>query len=400
MGKNIAYGKLGKSIKFKRSQWKDGAGNNEPATLLSVLANSNPDDTFYIIGKSDLARCDEEQKKYWFKHDNVINAWEGFDSKKDDRVKYAYNKLKEDNVHIDYGIINGGIFTGINLPNTFYKIDKETGEKTDQFANPLMMFANYTAPVVYFLNESNIKWVNLHTDARQHPLAIKDLFNRPVITLGTKNKTEEVQRYTSYDNQEEYSVEDKMIYGASELLCLLDKEYINEPMKKEEKEIKVGLFFHKYKDKKRIKGLLEYIDLFDDISVFGNWKEELDENNPKFKGSLTFDEVQKTIPKIKYTLCYPITKGDISAKWIEAARAGIIPFFDANYDTDKLLNKTWNVPEFLYLSNPEEMKTKIEYLENNPDEYDRYIVFFEKLIDWFNKNYKNILLNKIDEYIK
>lgn len=403
MGKNIAYGKLGKSIKFKRESWKDGAGNNEPATLLSILANSNPDDTFYIVGKSDLSRCDEEQKKYWFKYDNVINAWEDFDSKKDDRIKYAYNKLKEDNVHIDYGIINGGIFAGINLPDTFYKIDKETGEKTDQFAKPLMMFANYTAPLVYYLNESNIKWVNIHTDARQHPLAIKDLFNRPVITLGTKNKTEKVYRYTSYDNQEEYLVEDKMIYGKSELLCLADKEYLHKAKpEKGPRKYKVGMFFHKYKDKKRIRNILEYVNQFEDdeIVMFGKWPEEMEERPEVFKGPKTFDEIQEVLPQIKYTLCYPIEEGDISAKWVESVRAGVLPFLDKNYDPEKLLNKHYGFPKQLYVDSPEDMKNKIEKLENDEDAYNKVYDYLSNLVSDLEKNvidilngYKNYLEN-------
>src|SRR5574344_87258 len=397
VGKNIAFGKLGRSMKFNRDNWKDGAGNNEPAILLSTLANAFPNDNFYVVGKSDFARCSEKQLKYWFKHDNVFDVWENYDKNKHDKLTYPYSATKH--LTFDFAIINGGITGTINTPNTFHKIDKRTGELSDEKLKTLAFTENYVAPILHFLNSTGIKWINIHADARQFPITAKDLFNQPTITLGTTQQSKNVKTYVSYTDETIIEQTQESIYGASELLCLLDKEYINEPMRKEEKEIKVGLFFHKYKDKKRINGLLEYIDLFDDISVFGNWKEELEENNPKFKGSLAFDEVQETIPKIKYTLCYPITKGDISVKWVEAVRAGIIPFFDVNYDTDKILNKMWNVPEFLYLSNPEEMKTKIEYLENNPDEYNKYIVFFEKLIDWFNKNYKNVLLNKIDEYM-
>lgn len=394
MGKNIAYGKFGKSIKFKRSNWKDGAGNNEPATFLSVLANSNPDDTFYIIGKSDLSRCDEEQKKYWFEHDNVIDVWEDFDNKKDDRVKYVYNKLKEDNVHIDYAIMNGGIVASINLPETFYKLDRKTRENTGEYAKPLMMFVNYAAPIIYYLNATNIKWINFHADARQHPLATKDLFNRPVITLGTKNITKEISRYTDYGNQDEFRVEDKMIYGKSELLCLADKEYLHKPKPaKGPRKYKVGMFFHKYKDKKRIENILEYVDQFgdDEIVMFGKWPEEMEERPEVFKGPKTFDEIQEVLPQIKYTLCYPIEKGDISAKWVESVRAGILPFLDQNYDPEKLLNEYYGFPKQLYVDSPEDMKNKIEKLENNEEAYNKVYDYLSTLISNLEKDVIDIV---------
>ena len=68
MGKVIAIGKLGCSIKFGRHLWKDVAGNNEPATLFSAIANDNPENTYVLIGKSDFSRCKKEYIDYWFEH--------------------------------------------------------------------------------------------------------------------------------------------------------------------------------------------------------------------------------------------------------------------------------------------------------------------------------------------
>ena len=54
MGRTYVIGKIGKSIKFNPSTWGAIGGDNEAPTLYLKLAELNPDDTFIMIGKSDL----------------------------------------------------------------------------------------------------------------------------------------------------------------------------------------------------------------------------------------------------------------------------------------------------------------------------------------------------------
>lgn len=392
MGKIIAIGKLGRSIKFGRHLWKDGAGNNEPATLFSALANKNPENTYVLIGKSDFSRCKPEYLDYWFKHDNVIDAWKGFNSKEDDPTTYPYNAVKD--MKFDYAIINGGIGSEINTKGMFKKYHKKTNTVLDEEAKPLGMFAMGVGPVLYFLNKTNVPWVNFTADARQLPIVAYDLFNQQKATLATIEKTETVNRFVGYGDQNITTREDISIYGMPELLCLLDPDYEGKSWfnNKQEKDIKVGFFFHKYKDKKRYNALKEYFDIFDpeDVSIFGKWEEEIDSGDERYKGSKTFDETQEILPRIKYTICYPIVKGDISAKWVESIRAGIVPFFDKDYDEDRLLVAYHKVPEFLYVSSPEEFKSKVEFLENNPSEYERLLNILEIIL----KNGEKDLIDK------
>lgn len=391
----VAIGKFGRSIKFGRHLWKDGAGNNEPATLFSALANLHPSNTYVMVGKSDLSRCKQEDYDYWFPHGNVIDAWKGFDSKKDDAKTYPYEQVKH--MKFDYGIMNGGITADINTEDTFKKFSKKTGEIGEDLAKPLGMFAKGVGPLLYFLNMTNIKWVNFQADARQFPITAYDMFNVDVVTFGTIESEQTVSRFKSYDDQTLVKTKEKSVYGATECLCLLDPMYKDKSWFGGERDIKVGFFFHKYRDKKRYTAIKNYIDEFDEdeISVFGKWEEELEEGDPRFKGSLYFDQVQEVLPRIKYTMCYPITQGDISAKWVESLRAGIVPFFDKNYDTDRLLVKNHGVPEFLYVSSPQEMKEKIDYLENNPDKYDSMI----NILTIIHKNISKNILDKYDKMI-
>lgn len=63
------------------------AGNNEPATLFSAIANKHPENTYVLIGKSDFSRCNKEYIDYWFKHGNVIDACEFYQN--------SFNKRKK-----------------------------------------------------------------------------------------------------------------------------------------------------------------------------------------------------------------------------------------------------------------------------------------------------------------
>lgn len=400
MKKVVAIGKFGRSIKFGRHLWKDGAGNNEPATLFSALANANPDNLYVLVGKSDFSRCKEEDRQYWFPHGNVLDAWKGFDSKNDDSLIYPYENVKH--LKFDYGVMNGGITSEINTENTWNKRDKKTGIiDKDNLVKPLGMFAKGVGPLVYFLNMTNIKWVNFTADARQFPIVAKDLFNMNEVTFATINKSVPVKKYNGYGSYEEVTNIERASYGATECLLLLDPKYKGQSWFGGERDIKVGMFFHKYKDKKRIKGIKAYIDLFndDEISVFGKWEEEVEAGDERFKGSLTFDEVQETLPRIKYTLCYPITPGDISAKWIESVRAGIVPFFDENYDTDYILNKVHKVPEFLYVKSPEEFKNKIDTLENTPSLYKDILNRLKNIHDELSDDILDHYIEMIDNEI-
>ena len=79
--KNIAFAKIGKSVKFKTNNYSPVGGDNEASCVLRALANNNPDKTFYVVGRSDFGTLTENEvinilkhEKYW---DNE-NAWRNF----------------------------------------------------------------------------------------------------------------------------------------------------------------------------------------------------------------------------------------------------------------------------------------------------------------------------------
>lgn len=362
---NIVFGKMGRAIYFNRKRWGDGAGNSEAPIFISAIAKLNPQNNYFLIGKSDFSRVSEEVRKEWFPHDNVIDCWEGFNGKFEDPTLWISKVLKD--IKIDYGIIHGGM-ASLSIPNRIYCLDRKTGLPNGKLRSPLQSLVNYCSPITYYLNESNIDWITITADGRYMPLPARDILNPEKISLGVREGTSQFKRMKSYDDQVTMvNHETKLLYAGAEFQYLLDPQVqLNQDSPKTQK---VALFFHQYDNKKRIKTITDIIDSFDEneIAVYGKW----DREGSKYKGSLTYDGLQQTLPHVKYTFCYPIIPGDISTKWVEAAVHGIIPFFHESYDSDRLLVKYHGIPEWLYVKDGAEMKKKIDFLESNSHAYNK-----------------------------
>lgn len=392
---SVVIGKFGRSIYFDRKKWKDAAGNNEAPIFYSAIARLNPQNTYYLIGKSDFSRVDKSVIEEWFPHGNVINCWEGFNSKTDDPTTWIWNKLKD--VKIDYGVLHGGMVS-LSIPNRIYCLDRKT-KKPDysRLRSPIMSLVNYVSPITHYLNESKINWMTVTSDGRYMPLPARDIMNPEKISLGVRDAYVEIDRIGSYEDQEtmiKHTVD--LRYVGAEFQYLLDEELFKLPEHYKPKTQKVGLFFHKYDNKKRIKAITDIVEQFseDEIVVYGKWDES--ETNPKFKGSVRFDDLQEILPTIKYTYCYPITPGDISGKWVEAIYHGIVPFFDSSYDQDRLLCYAHNVPDWFFVNSAEEMREKVDFLENNNAAYEKARDIFSRIVSdrkWYTGEHLNNFIN-------
>jgi hypothetical protein len=380
---NIVTGKMGRSTFFNRHKWGANAGNNEFPILISAIAKLNPKNTYYFIGKSDLSRSDKSIYDFWFPHGNVVDVWKGFNPKQHDPTTWVVNQLE--GIDIDYGIIHGGMCS-LSIPNRIYCLDRKTGKPiVGKLRSPIQSLVNYVSPITYYLNESGIDWLTITSDGRYMPLPARDLINPEKISLGVREGTIEIERMKSYEDQEtmvKHKVE--LRYGFAEFQYLLDNKWNNFRFR-EEKTQKVALFFHQYDNKKRIRNIQEVIDIFkeNEIAVYGKWDVE---DNSKYKGPVTFDELQEILPAVKYTFCYPIIDGDISGKWVEAVTNGIIPFFHDSYDKDRLLVKYHNIPSWLYVKSAAEMKEKVDYLESNNLAYNKMKNILVSSVSNFPKN--------------
>ena len=169
--KNIIIGKIGKSVKFNSKNWNGHGGDNEAPTLFKLLAEKNPNINFYMLGKSDLRNLKPELKKELNIPNNIIDLWEGFDTKIHKDTDYPLQKLKELNIKMDCGIFYNGPASYASIPNFLKKKDGE-------FYSILDVFKKYVGPIVNVLNEFNIPYFTLGPDPRYIPIKAKDLINR------------------------------------------------------------------------------------------------------------------------------------------------------------------------------------------------------------------------------
>lgn len=109
--------------------------------------------------------------------------------------------------------------------------------------------------------------------------------------------------------------------------------------------------------------------LTEDAIVYGKWKDEIYEKDKRFKGPIHPSDISDVLSQVKYTFIVSIREGWVTFKYLEMIGYGVIPFFHKNYDSLRLLD----IPDFLRVNNKEELKERIEILENDPKLYDKMI---------------------------
>ena len=359
---NIAIGKMGKSVKFNPAKYGAVGGDNEAPALFLLLARKNPDINFYMVGKSDLRLLKPELKEELNIPPNLIDVWEGFDRNKHNGITYAYDRLNELNVKIDYGIFYNGPASSSNIPNLLKKND-------GTYCSPLEMFKNYAGPIVYYLNQSNIKYFTLGPDPRYIPIPAMDLINREQFVLSQYDYMENIKHITTL---EDHTIIDRQIpisYSGIEKVFFLDREKKNITKIPKNKKMLIVLNEGGNGGLKRGPMLKEYIlDNFKDIEIYGKWSDKWYEDK-RFKGPKKFNELQELLSDVKYTFIIPIQKGWVTAKFWEMINYGIIPFMHPYYDQQKHIP----CPDFLRVNSPEELLEKINYLEDNPEEYKKLL---------------------------
>lgn len=218
--KNVAIGKFGQSVKFDPKKFGAVGGDNEAPDLFLAVARKNPDINFYMIGKSDLRLLKPELKKELNIPANIIDAWEGFVSKKHSSLTYAYDCLKELGIKIDCGIFYNGQSSSSNIPNFLKKADGE-------FYKPLCVFSNYVAPIIHFLNETKIKYFTLAPDPRYVPIGARDLMHRESFALSLHECERPVKFVKSYEDQTLVEQNIPLNYSGVEKVILLETDARN-----------------------------------------------------------------------------------------------------------------------------------------------------------------------------
>jgi len=383
MSKTYLCGKIGKSVKFNIDTWGHGGGDCESPELLRKMAELNPNDTFIIISRNDVDRNRDSLNL----PKNLVDVYNG--ATQDEKKDYNYITKRLKDVKIDGCFLMSGPTANCNIPEKSWKrTELKHGHK--EYAKSLMVFANYVAPIYNFLNESNIPWVMIANDPR-YTRQGNDLANQPKMILSQYDETIQMQTFDNWEDQNYIKNPIKSIYAGMEKMFLIDKQ-INTKFNKTKKFMVVlnegnNGAISRYAELKKY--VLDYID---DVEIYGKWDEDIIKSDARFKGSVKFAELQSMLPCVKYSFMISIADGWVTMKVWELLSHGIIPFMHPNYDTQKHCN----LPDFIRINNPNELHEKIEYLENNPLEYERILNECLKAIticDTTGKNLSDTILS-------
>lgn len=379
--KNFAFAKIGKSIKFKTAYSPIG-GDNEAPAFIQALALWNPDKTFYIVGRSDFSKLNHSEKLKLFPNENVIDVWDGPGRKmfftctnprskpRKDVYEYVAKWFAERNIKIDYGIFIFGQVGTVTIHDKIKQVNSP-----DLIASVVDMTINYTSPLTYWLNESQIPYMEIQNDPRYDCNQSRDLFNLPKLTYAQYDYTFDANHIQSYENQERILTPIHCSYKGMEVGYCFGKKKPPADITYN-KTIKSMIVLNEGKPS-RYKQLKEWIlDHNEDIEIYGQWKCEEALSDNRFKGSRSLEELATILQKTKYTFIIPIAPGWVTSKYIEMIHNGVIPFFHPSYDDQKHIL----IPGFLRVKSPEDLKRKIEKLEAEPENYRKLLMLLQKTI--------------------
>tara|TARA_X000001036_G_scaffold320815_1_gene299283 strand:+ start:799 stop:2019 length:1221 start_codon:yes stop_codon:yes gene_type:complete len=371
----IAIGKIGKSIKFGPEEKGTGkkamtAGSIDARIIFQTLIKFNPQDTFYLIGRSNFSRLKPEVRKKVDPHGNVVDVWakfkDWFDNQDDkDEVTESWRYMEhviQTEEKFDIGIfIAGGVLE--------YAVQGKT-LKDGKPIKTLMAAAKYAGPIHHFINETKIPYMVLSLDPRCYPKPAKDILIPPKRILQLINETVEVEHRVSYESNEMIIDKVPAVYSGIETLYVVEDEepaaldnFFDEP--EYERDINMVLWLNEGKPS-RYNDLKNFIlDSVEDVQVYGVWNEKA-LKDPRIE-QVAMSELSWQFPRTKYTFCIPIAPGWATGKFWEMIKHGIIPFMHPEYDEQKNIG----FPEELRVKDSNDLLEKINLYNDDEVLYNR-----------------------------
>ena len=394
---NIAFAKIGKSIKFKTSYSAVG-GDNEPPNLLISLAKTNPNNIYYLIGRSDFKKLTDDDKTSLFPNNNVIDVYENA-PKLTDRKDYnsplfqhINNYFKERNIKIDYSIMMLGQVGTVTIPGRIKQI-----KNPELTASVIDMTLNYTTPIVTWLNDNlDIPLIEIINDPRYTLAQSRDIFHLPAVSLSQYNDAYLKKYIENYENQIPLQQTNINIsYSEMEKLFLLNREFPKNYNKTRNTKFTIILNEGSPSRYSLLKTWVLENPSLNTAEIYGKWEHTETENDSRFKGSIQLEEVQQKMEDTKYTFIIPIKKGWVTSKYIEMIYAGCLPFFHPTYDEQNHID----VPEILRPKTMQDLNLAIEYFEEHEEDRIKLVKElqekFIKETDLNGLNISNIIGNSL-----
>jgi hypothetical protein len=362
---NILIGKFGKHISFDSNKWGMVGGDSESAILISCMAQCYPDVNFYIASRNDFQKIDSHTRNAINKNSNLFNIWEKYDSQIDNQ-SWINHYINSNDIKLDFGLFYGGPSSGSTIPNSMYLITEP-----DKTATPMSSSKRSVGIITKFLNDTELPYVEIGEDPRYLPVQAKDLFNRSKKVLCVKdNITFSIKHIKEYLSREiiETTIPCSDIGHSYMFLMNEDKDdLLKEPGNRKTK-INVAMHCTASQDGSVNKWNLVknfILDPFPETFIYGKWDEKIiaGEHQNQFKETPMTD-LHDVMYDTKYTLAIggSRTWGTQSKFW-KMLIFGIIPFLDPDNEN------IFGAPEFIQTKDAKDFIEKVNFLENNHDEY-------------------------------
>lgn len=347
-GKTYVFGKIGKAIKFDSKKWGATGGDNEAPSLILKLAEQNPNDTFILISSNDF------DKVQFNKPSNIINGLKSLGPLKNMYDGFLTDTLKDKD-------ITGAII-----------VLGPTCRKNLEYWPRLGFAKSYCAPIIHYLNNSNVKWIGVCNDPRYYLKDVRDLTNKPLKYLSQYNESFVKKVFSKLPPDNDNDLIDMTInseYSGVEKIMLFNNK-TNKNFENKNNDFNIILNEGKNGVKSRYPELKKYVlNFFDDVNIYGEWYSEETKNDLRFKGPKPFTEIVDITKKSKFSFIIPISPGWVTSKYIELINNGIIPFFHPDYDSQKNLD----IPDFLRIESPNQLKERIDIIKSDNDFYVKLI---------------------------
>lgn len=401
---NIAIGKIGRSMYFDKKSWSIYAGDDSPLIIYFTLARKYPEHTFYIIGASDFTKY-KKSKSIGFNvkngiPKNIVDLYgqsREFAGPERCRQKDTHIRGQEQwrilddyvthtGVQLDFGLIMQGPDVTASISGEGVLLINEDKEIT-----PMMMGANYVAPIFHLINRQRFPYYLINEDPRYVPPNGRDILWDEIAVLSQiqtkKYKMKRLNEYRGRNFRDHYF---DFRYSKIERMFLADKKKIDFS---NPDNIKVGENVYSKKNKFIIAlndgpARLEYIkkwilDFHPETKIYGKWSETSKKALPDTFIEKGIVEMEDQMWESMFTYIPAFDKrlkNFVTQKPWKMIYYGIIPFYDKNsYDSEGYFKE---FPDYVKVSSPKEMWKKIDYLYEHKDEYKKLLnQFYDLLLD-------------------
>ena len=378
-GLRIAVFPIGSIVKFKKDTIKRSDGSIEYYKTIWALTHNANVDQVLILQKSDWDKLTDEEKA------DVDPRGVIYDVYSEHGLKTANPKNREDvNEWMKYTNVYEAVkdmptpdfaitflaqgFANVNIPLFLPKKKDPSGKNM-----VLSMTLRYSAPMIHYLNMTNVPYFVIATDPRYCPAKLKrrDVANRPLEFLSQFNEECSFTSICKYESlAEETTSTIPVSYTGIERIGLVGETAVSpdndRPIKFAISAMQSSYGENATKDY-RFDELKKWVldqPGSEDYHIYGKWIEFFTKDYPQFKGMLPHTEIDETFIKTRYTLVIPIRPKWVTGKYVEMLRVGCVPFFHPQYDTQY---STIPKDHFLRVKDPADMYKKIEYLDANPE---------------------------------